>query len=207
MRTTLFLIRHGETEWSRDDLFSGVTDIPLTEAGRQQAEALARRLSRLPISIEAAYCSPLTRAAETGGIIARELGLVAQPVGELAELDYGAWEGLKRADTLARYPKEYARWDRNPFSQSPPGGETGRALVNRVVPAIWRLVTAHPNGAVVVVAHKAVNRVVICSLMGIPVRNYRFAIVQSPACLNVLSFNAAGAVSLVKLNDTSHYRE
>jgi len=205
MNTKLLLIRHGETEWSKDDRFTGISDVGLNTVGRNQAFALAHRLTFLSNSISAVFSSPMKRSMETAQIIADQLGLSVQVVSELKELNYGVWEGLKRKEILTRFIKEYELWANDPIACSPPEGETGQALVERALPAIERLIAGQEEKTFIVVAHKTINRLIICSLLGIPLKNYRYAIVQDTACLNVLSFSPDKRTSLIKLNDTSHY--
>jgi len=205
MNTKVLLVRHGETEWSKDDRFTGVSDIPLTDIGREHAQALARRLSRFSSQITAVFSSPMKRSIETAQIIANQIDLSVQIVSELRELNYGAWEGLRREEILTQFFEEYTIWASDPAIHSPPQGETGQALIKRVLPSIERLITNYAGETIVIVAHKTVNRLLICSLLGISLKSYRYAIVQDTACLNVLGFTPDNFVSLIKLNDTSHY--
>ena len=226
MATRLILVRHGETEWTREDRFSGSSDVPLNQTGMAQAQALAERIAGMPLQwegdtsdnantlkeggngplrISAIYSSPLRRTRTTAGIIADALRLSVNVVPEIAELHYGAWEGLRRDEVQQRYSREMEQWIKDPVQNAPPDGESGESLAKRVVPAIRHIVTAHPNQTVLVVAHKTVNRLLICSLLNIPLKHYRWAIWQNVACLNILHFVSDDAVSLVKLNDTAHY--
>lgn len=224
MSTRLFLIRHGQTDWSRADRFTGSSNVPLSEAGREQARALARRLAKMQLSLKddsladqevleggrqgpiaAVYSSPLDRSRETARMIAEPFGLPVETIADVRELDYGAWEGLRREEIISQYPQEFETWSKDPALYAPPGGESGLTLVARVRPAIDRLIAAHPGETIVLVAHKTVNRLLICSLFNIPLKHYRWVIWQNVACMNVINFVADDAVSLIKLNDTSHY--
>lgn len=205
MATNLYLIRHGETEWSRDDRFTGVSDIPLTDIGREQANTLSLRLAQSIDSIGGIYSSPKIRSFETAQIIASPRQLSVETMPELTELDYGEWEGLARHTIISEYAHEYRMWSNDPIEASPPSGETGISLLQRAVPTIEQLVEKHEGENIVVVAHNSVNRLLICALLGIPTKSYRVAIKQEPACLNLLRFNPGNSVTLVKLNDIVHY--
>ncbi len=106
--TELVLVRHGETDWNAEHRFQGHADPPLNDRGRAQAHALADELRGTPF--DAAYTSPLRRAAETAEILAVELQLPVRPVEALREIDVGEWQGLTRAEVRERYPDGFARW-------------------------------------------------------------------------------------------------
>lgn len=221
MVTRIVLVRHGETAWSKEDRFCGISDVPLQEEGVRQARLLAQRLQHISTAsahtapsttkrpnpqIVAVYSSPMQRSRRTAQTIAETLGRPVQVVAALRELDYGVWEGLRREDILVQYSEEYAQWARDPAAGRPPQGETGLELLERVRPAIQSLVSAHHGETIVVAGHKTVNRLLICALVGIPPQHYRRAIEQDIACLNVLKIGQNEVHLLVKLNDTCHYR-
>ena len=204
MTTRLYLIRHGQTLHSAADRFSGASDVDLTGEGRRQATCLARRLAGTPIV--AVYCSPLQRAIETAALVAQPHGLTPMPVPGLREIDYGHWEGVLRDDVLAQFGDEYATWERDPLTTAPRGGETGLAVLARMLPALRDIVRRHPGQHIAVVAHKSANRLALCGLLGLDPATYRERLDQSPACLNILDFDD-GRARLVLLNDVSHYAE
>ena len=201
--TRLLVVRHGATELSAEDRFAGETDVALSDEGRDQARRLAERLATEPIA--AFYASPLSRTAETARILAAPHGkpVVLRP--ELREISHGHWERATRAEVERRFPEEYARWEADPFSFAPAGGETGLAVTARALPALLALVAAHRGERVAVVSHKATIRLVLSSLLGFDPRGYRDRLDQSPACLNVLDFRDPTRARLVLFNDTSHY--
>jgi probable phosphoglycerate mutase len=86
-----------------------------------------------------------------------------------------------------------------------PGGESGRAVLDRALPALRTIVAKHRGQTVLVVSHKATNRLLIAELMGMDVRRYRDRLDQDLACLNVLDFADANNARLVLMDDTSHY--
>jgi probable phosphoglycerate mutase len=226
--TLIFLTRHGQTDWGRGDRFSGLSDIALNETGKFQARALGKRVKNLQLvvkdntlaepevmmregqglnKITAVYCSPLKRTLETAQIVADLLKLPVKEISQFRELNYGAWEGLSRDEILLKYPKEWEVWSQDPAQNAPSGGETGIALLARVRPALEQLIANHPNETILMVAHKTVNRLLICSLLNIPLKSYRWAIGQNESCLNILNFVSGDIVSLIRLNDISHYEE
>jgi probable phosphoglycerate mutase len=204
MKTTrVYLVRHGATQMTAENRFSGTTGAELSDEGRHQAARLGERLQDDGIS--AVYTSALSRAIDTARIIAGACGV--QPVVNdgLREISHGAWEGLTRHEVEDRYPGEYAAWEEDPFTFAPDGAESGVAVLARALPAIRQIVTAHEGQSVLVVSHKATIRLVLCGLLGIDARGYRDRLDQSPACLNVLDFKDPVRARLTLFNDTSHY--
>jgi len=203
--TRLYLVRHGATQLTAEDRFSGATGVDLAEEGRAQAALLGERLRRE--GLQAVYCSPLSRTLETARIIAGECGLELVQVDGLREISHGRWEGLKRSEVEERFADEYAAWEEDPFTFAPEGGESGVAVLARALPAIRQIVTRHPGERVLVVSHKATIRLILSSLLGFDARGYRDRLDQAPACLNVLDFRDPVHARLMLFNDTSHYSE
>ena len=203
MTTRILLVRHGATVSSGEDSFNGETDIPLSELGRDEARALGRRLAEE--RIDAFYSSPLSRAMETARLVAAPHGKEVVPLPDLREVSHGRWEGRLRAEVEELYPEEYRRWEADPFSFAPSGGETGLAVTARAVPAVLGIVAAHAGQRVLVVSHKATIRLLLASLLGLDPRRYRDRLDCSPAGLSVLEFREAAGARLALFNDTSHY--
>ena len=203
MTTRVLLVRHGATVATGDDSFNGETDVALSEAGREQARSLGRRLASE--RIDAFYASPLSRAMDTARLIAATHGGEVVPVPALREVSHGQWERKLRAEVERLYPEEYRRWESDPFSFAPEGGETGLAVIARALPALQEIVGSHPGERVLVVSHKATIRLLIAVLLGIDPRNYRDRMEASPAGLTVLEFRDSTAARLRLFNDTSHY--
>ena len=202
MTTRVYLVRHGSTVLAEDH-FAGETDVPLSEIGRAQARALGARLAGDPI--DAFYASPLERALETARLVAAPHGREVFPRAELREISHGRWEQKSRAEVESLYPGEYARWESDPFSFAPEGGETGLAVLARALPALFEIVASHPDGRVLVVSHKATIRLLVATLLGFDARGYRDRLDSSPAGLSILDFRESSRAQLVLFNDTSHY--
>jgi broad specificity phosphatase PhoE len=201
--TRLFLVRHGATQLSAEDRFAGATDVDLSDEGRAQASRLAERLR--DDRVVAVYCSPLRRTRDTAAALATPHGLEPIEHAGLREIDHGHWEGLTRSEVETRYHDEYVRWEEDPFTFAPQGGECGLDVMARALPVIRRIVETHRGQNVVVVSHKATIRLVISSLLGFDARGYRDRLDQAPACLNVLDFKDPVRARLMLFNDVSHY--
>jgi probable phosphoglycerate mutase len=206
MKTTrLYLVRHGATQMTSENRFSGASGAELSTEGQQQAARLGDRVR--DDGIAAVYASPLSRSADTARIIAGACGLTPIFSEALREISHGPWEGLTRSEVEARFPGEYPAWEADPFTFAPPGAESGVAVLARALPVIREIVTAHEGQCVLVVSHKATIRLVLCSLLGIDARGYRDRLDQSPACLNVLDFKGPVRARLTLFNDISHYTD
>jgi broad specificity phosphatase PhoE len=205
MQTTrLLLVRHGATQLTAEDRFSGSVGVDLSDDGRAQVARLSERLAEETLS--AVYCSPLGRTVETAAILAKPHGLPLLHRDGLREISHGRWEGLTRAEVEARYPEEYASWETDPFTFAPPGAESGVAVLARALPVIRDIVVAHAGERVLVVSHKATLRILLSSLLGFDPRGYRDRLDQSPACLNVVDFKDPVRARLMLFNDVSHYQ-
>src|SRR5688572_32103183 len=205
MITRLYLVRHGATQLTAEDRFSGSAGVDLSEEGRSQAEKLAARLA--DDEIAAAFCSPLSRTIETARIIARPHGLIPLPYDGLREISHGHWEGLTRKEVEEKFAEEYAAWDADPFTFAPQDGESGISVLARALPVIREIVVKHEGENVLIVSHKATLRLLISSLLGFDERGYRDRLDQAPACLNILDFKDAVRARLMLFNDISHYAD
>jgi broad specificity phosphatase PhoE len=167
--TTIFLARHGESDWNVEKRFQGHTDRPLTERGREQAYALADLVAGE--KIEAIYTSPLSRAQETAEIVAARVGLEPVALPELREVDTGSWSGLSRADVEARFPEGFARWRSGGSGWE--DGETYEEMAERVIGALGTVAEAHPDGRVLVISHGGPIRAIHAAAEGLAIDDYR----------------------------------
>lgn len=203
MTTRIYLVRHGATVLSAEDRFAGMTNVPLSDAGRDQVRRLSARLKEDRIS--AFYASPMDRTIETARILAAPHEKDVIPREGLREINHGRWEEKTRAEVERLYPEEYARWEADPFSFAPEGGESGLAVTARALPTLLEIVAAHTGEHVLIASHKATIRLLISSLLGFDARTYRDRLDQSPASLNILDFRDPSKARLTLFNDTSHY--
>lgn len=203
--TRLLLVRHGSTNLTAEDRFSGADGVDLSDEGRAQARALAARLADDPI--EVVFASPLSRTRETAEILVGKRGLPIEWRDGLREISHGHWEGMKRREVEAQFRDEYAAWEADPLTFAPDGGESGIQVLARALPIIREIVVRCPRGTALVVSHKATLRLVIASLLGFDARGYRDRLDQAPACLNVLDFKDPVHARLMLFNDVSHYAD
>jgi probable phosphoglycerate mutase len=148
--TSLYLVRHGETDWNAVRRIQGSTDIPLNSMGRDQARTTGRLLARREWN--GIYSSPLSRAFETASIIAAEVALhTPSTIDAIVERNYGDAEGLDGVQIDERFPGD------TPV----PGRETHDEVADRVIPALIGLAQSRPGSALIVVTHGGVIRSVL----------------------------------------------
>lgn len=199
--TRLVLIRHGSTVHSAERRFSGRNDLPLDEAGEVQAGALAQRAPSFG-EIAAVISSPLPRSTQTAAAIASRLGLDVQTADDLAETDFGSWEGLTFAEARASHPAELDAWFCSPDA-APPGGESFAAVGTRVRSGREAVIAANPASTVVVVTHVTPIKMLVRFALDAPLSAI-FRIHLDTASVSIVDYFADGISSVRLLNDTSH---
>jgi probable phosphoglycerate mutase len=203
MTTRLYLVRHGATELSSEDRFAGAIDVNLSDAGREQARLLGERLAGEKIAV--AYASPFKRTMDTARLIVAPQNIDVTPNEGIREIAHGRWEGKTRAEVEKEFPEEYARYEHDPFSFSPLGGESGLQVTARALPALLRIIEENCDKRILVVSHKATISLLLSSLLGFDPRKYRDRLDQSPCALNIIDFKDLTHARLTLFNDTSHY--
>ena len=166
----IYLIRHGETAWNADNnRYCGRTDIPLTEKGLKQAEALRQQLAG--IKWDGVFSSPLQRAHTTAQIAS---GTTVVKDDRLIEADFGLWEGKTKEEFLAENAQLWTNWMNDPANNRAGGtGETGAEIVQRVDDFFQSLQKQYSAGNFLVAAHNGVNRLFLSHKLGMPLSNYR----------------------------------
>ena len=201
--TTTLLLRHGQTELSVERRFAGRGDVPLTDVGRQQAAAAAARLAARG-GIDLVICSPLSRARHTAEAVADATGAALLVDDDLAETDFGDWEGLTFAEVMARWPEQMSAWMAS-AEAAPPAGESLASAARRALAALDRLLADHPRKTVVVVSHVTPIKTIICrALLAPPAALFRIHL--DVASLSEVDWFADGPALLRSLNDTAHLR-
>lgn len=204
--TRLLLVRHGVTQHSIEHRFSGRdgVDPPLIPQGEEQARAVAEELANRG-GADVLLTSPMKRARQTAGIIARRLGLGrAQVVPDFAEAGFGLWEGLTFAEVKARWPDELTAWLASP-DVSAPGGESYAQLRDRVDRARREVVAAHPGKRVLVVAHVSPIKAMVQRVLEAPAVS-AFRIELAPCSLTTLGWWADGGCTIYGVGEVGHLR-
>ncbi|MEV6284075.1 histidine phosphatase family protein [Kribbella sp. NPDC051770] len=168
MRTTVVLARHGRTEWHHGNRYTGSTDLPIDSVGLQQADLLREWAE--DFRPDALWSSPMLRARQTIAPTAAALGLEPSTDARLREVDFGSAEGRMLSELP---PAVASAFTLDPVANPFPGGENVRDAAERVHDAFTEIVERHPGGKVLVVAHNTLIRLLVCRLLGLPVRDYR----------------------------------
>jgi broad specificity phosphatase PhoE len=169
--THIFLVRHAMTVWHAEGRYAGSSDVALAPEGYVQADQLADWASKSELA--AVWCSPLRRARLTAAPSARAMGVESQIDERLREVDFGLVEGKTLAEAEQLYPEAMRRFQNDPGTYAMPGGEDPRRAASRGVSALRDIVAAYPKGRILVVAHKTIIRLALCSVLGIPLHRYR----------------------------------
>jgi broad specificity phosphatase PhoE len=173
----------------------------LNETGLAQAEATGKRVARTwqPVAI---YTSPLSRSVKTAQAIAKHYDLSVQILPDLADIDYGDWQGLTPEEARQSWPEEIENWYQHPDRAHIPGGETLAELRQRAMNLVHQLVKKHPGDTIVLVGHTVINRIILLGVLGLG--NDRFWHLRQDTCaINVFEAES-GEFTLVSLNDTCH---
>ncbi|HKS43773.1 MAG TPA: bifunctional RNase H/acid phosphatase [Amycolatopsis sp.] len=205
--TRMLLLRHGQTEMSVDGRYSGRGDVPLTEHGRQQAAAVAKRLAGLAgVVLDGVAApiisSPLTRTRQTAQAVADAIGGRVETHQGLLETNFGEWEGLTFAEAARRDPGPHAEWLRD-TSVPPPGGESFDSVYRRLGKVRDELVEGHGGRTIVVVSH--VTPIKSLLRMGLDAgASLFFRLHLDLASLSIVEFYPDGNASVRLVNDISH---
>ncbi|HUF37950.1 MAG TPA: histidine phosphatase family protein [Anaerolineales bacterium] len=150
--TTLYLIRHGETDWNVEGRYQGQADPPLNARGVAQSGELVEALRGE--RLDALCSSPLDRAAATARILSQALGIPFTTDDRFMEIHQGDWQTRLRAEIESLYPDEFRLWEQRPWETRPPGGETLQQVRDRVHAGADDLVARHPVSRIGLVTHR-----------------------------------------------------
>jgi phosphoserine phosphatase len=202
----ILLARHGETPWNAEGRYQGQIDIPLSAHGEQQARLLGDRLR--DVQITRAVASPLSRAKRTAEFALGEQRASQLQFDEgLKEIAHGEWEGLLASEIRERDAERLRAWREQPESVLMPGtgGENLAMVLERAWPAFSKACEGlHDGDTLLVVAHDAVNRVLLCKILGLPLAKL-WGFRQAPTTLNLLEGETVEQLEVVRLNDCAHH--
>ena len=150
--TRLILIRHGETDWNIEGRYQGQADPPLNRRGLSQAGQVAVPLKE--VGIDLLYSSPLLRAYQTAQAIAQELGVPLYTEPRFMEIHQGDWQERLQSEIEVMYPEVFRRWQSEPWSATPPGGESLKQVQSRVYAALDDILERRARQCVGIVTHR-----------------------------------------------------
>ena len=196
----LFLVRHGETPWNRDNLIMDRSNPSLSTLGQVQAKALGRVLGQLD-DVEAIYSSPLARTMETAKAISLPLGFPVNIHEGLAELDIGPLEGMTSEERLINYPEFSSQWAHDPTTAVLSDVESLSHLQERAWDAI-QIPLSTTDDSAIIVSHFFPILLLLCKFLDIPINKYRGLRVDL-ASISTIHIQD-GRSRLLMLNDRCH---
>ncbi len=199
----LTIVRHGETEGNKKQLYQGWTDVPLNEKGIWQAERLALRLRNH--EFDRIFSSPLSRTLETAFIINKYHGLDIQNVEHIKEIHFGEWENMSRRQIEELYPNHLQEWRKDWRNFVIPGGESLEAAYNRITSWLDRLLKENSRGNFLISAHAGAIRVMVSWLVGRGVEGHWNYMLDNCSVTNIRVFDGFPVMTL--FNDVSHLKE
>jgi probable phosphoglycerate mutase len=205
MALQLYLLRHGETTYSRSGGFCGSLDPELTPEGEEMAHAFAAAYGSLPWA--AVYASPMRRTVSTALPLCQATGIEMRLRDGLKEIAYGDWEGRTTDEVKGTLPEDYHRWMTEPAWNAPTGsGETALQVANRASTVMTEIIETVSDGNVLIVSHKATLRILLCSFLGIDLGRYRDRINALAGSVSVVRIGEFGPL-LEVLGDRSYMNE
>lgn len=201
----IYMVRHGETEWNKDNKTQGMKDIPLTDKGKRQAMLLAKSLS--DVHFDKIYSSDLLRAYDTAKTISDVNKTEIEINKNFREVNFGKWEGMTPSQIDEYYPEEHKLWINSPQLIRLPGGETLNEASERASNALNKILDGYiqknvQNRSLLIVAHSGIIKLLILASLGIDVSKYN-RLRQDNTALNIVRFYGKKGV-LQAFNDTHH---
>ncbi len=201
MTTTIFLVRHGQTDSNIKDIYMGWSAEELNNTGFNQVQQLASRLARQPIA--AVYTSPLQRTMTTSRMLSKPHRLSPVIVQDLIEINLGNWEGLHISEIKQKWPEQFNIWRSDPSNITIPGGESLNSVTERSTQALQQIAAVNKDKNIIVVTHEIVIKVIVPFVLNSTNSIYRRFVVDN-ASLSIITVKNDN-YRLKTLNDTAHY--
>ena len=200
--TRIYLVRHGQTAWNKEEIFRGRTDVPLNETGLREAQLAGEYFREM--DIHAVYSSPLLRARETAQKIAEVQRLEVRPLQGIIDMCFGAWEGQSLKEVQEKDGERFQQWKNGPHLVKIPGGETLDEVRERAMGALEDTIQSHSGKTLLFVSHRVVNKVILCSILGLD-NSHFWQIGQDATAINLIQ-HRDGRYVLSLLNDACHLK-
>lgn len=200
--TSIYLIRHGQTAWNKEEIFRGRTDVPLDQTGLRQAELAAEYFKGT--EIHAIYSSPLARARQTAEKIAQLHSMKVKPLEGIIDMSFGNWEGHPHDEIKTMDPETYRQWRDEPHRARLPGGESLDEVRVRAMAAVEEVIQSNSGKTLVLVSHRVVNKVLICGILGID-NSHFWQIAQDATAINLIQYRN-GKYVLSLMNEACHLK-
>jgi broad specificity phosphatase PhoE len=200
--THIYLVRHGQTAWNKEEVFRGRADVPLNEAGLREAMLAAEYFRGM--EVQAIYSSPLSRAWQTaqkiGEVVRREI----TPLDGINDMRFGTWEGQSLRDVQQHDSERYTQWREAPHLVHIPGGESLDEVRVRAMAALEEVVRSHAGMSVILVSHRVINKVLICGILGLD-NSHFWQIGQDTTAINLIQHRHERYI-LALMNESCHLK-
>ena len=200
--TSIYLVRHGQTAWNKEEIFRGRTDIPLDETGLKQAELVGQYFKGM--EIHGIYSSPLSRAWQTAQKVAEFHNLKVQPLQGIVDMSFGNWEGRPHQEIQESDSKTYRQWVETPHLVRLPGGESLDDVRVRAMAAMEEVIRKNTGKTLVLVSHRVICKVLICAILGLD-NSHFWQITQDTTAINLIR-HRNGKYILSLMNETCHLK-
>ena len=200
--TYIYLVRHGQTAWNKEEIFRGRSDVPLNDTGLREAELAAEFFRGL--KIRALYSSPLLRASQTADKIAAVLSLKVEPLEGIIDMSFGVWEGRPLQEVKASDGERYLQWQEEPHRLKLPGGESLDEVRERSMVALETVIRRHAEEAVILVTHRVINKVILCAILGLD-NSHFWQMSQDTTAINLIRYRH-GKYTLSLMNESCHLK-
>ena len=200
--TKIYLVRHGQTAWNKEEIFRGRTDVPLDDIGLREAQLAAGYFRGK--EIHAIYSSPLLRAFQTAQEISKVCDLGVTPLQGITDMSFGEWEGRSLQEVREKDQERYRQWREEPHRVKIPEGETLEEVRVRSMTSLEKAIESHPGKTLVLVSHRVINKVILCAILGLD-NSHFWQIMQDTTAINLIQ-HKNGKYVLFLLNETCHLK-
>jgi len=198
----LYVVRHGETAWNKEEVFRGRKDVPLNETGQKQAQQTGQYFENKGIA--RIFSSPLSRAIQTAEGISKKTKIPIEVMDELNDMNFGVWEGLTLREVEKLYPEELKAWQQSPHKFIASEGESLGDVRRRVTKGIQKILS-NEAGPIVLVTHRVICKIIF--LYALDIQNHHFWNMRcDPASISLIE-KMGCLISISFLNDTCHLHD
>jgi broad specificity phosphatase PhoE len=197
----VYIVRHGETEYNKEELFRGRKDVPLNDVGKKQAERLGTYFEGKTVA--RIFASPLARAQQTAQGISKKANAPVETIEEFTDMDFGAWEGVALKEVERLYPREFLLWKETPQNLKVKDGESLAKVRQRMRKGMERILSGKERDCVIV-THRVLCKLMVLYALNIP--NSRFwGMKFDPASVSLIERRGRD-MTIYAINDTCHLR-
>jgi probable phosphoglycerate mutase len=205
MKTRIYFVRHGETDYNVQHRFQGSTDNPLNGRGLEQASCLWHPMST--IYLDKIYVSPYKRTMQTAMQVLAGRDIPVIPETRLCEIHCGQWEGLVRAEIEQRWPGMIELWEHRPDELHMPDGESFKQVQDRSVQAFKEILEKEAGKSIAIVTHMLTIQLIMSRLLGIPIREVWNMVRLENTSITTIDFSSDKEFEVIKWGEDSHLHE